>query len=245
MAARRATSPNHGGAFRVPHATSESPHQVRPGADLLRARAGSESVSGACETIEAGRPRTAYGRLLGPGTTVAARASDPRLLEENRSRGSGPCREHVRMLRYSTGSSCSGKTTLALAAARRIPCPAIDDVDEPGAPPEARREHWIQHALECQRRGTDLLLAGQAPLGEILAAPSAPRLHQHVKVTPAATAPHRTGPDDVLSHQRFRWSGTGVAFFADTTATPRAATLDAPHATVVTACDAPSWFLGP
>ena len=35
----------------------------------------------------------------------------------DRSRGSGPRREHVRMLLYSTGSSCPGKTTLALAAA--------------------------------------------------------------------------------------------------------------------------------
>src|ERR671938_1102039 len=35
---------------------------------------------------------------------------------------------------------------------------------------------WIAKALECQRRGIDLLLAGQAPFGELLAAPGAPEL---------------------------------------------------------------------
>jgi hypothetical protein len=80
------------------------------------------------------------------------------------------------MLLYLTGSSCSGKTTLAFAAARRVPGLAVHDVDEADAPRSAPSEHWIQRALEYQTRGTDLLLAGQAPLGEILAAPSAPLL---------------------------------------------------------------------
>lgn len=43
----------------------------------------------------------------------------------------------------------------------------------------------------------------------------------HIKVTPAATAPHPRVTPDELSHQLFRWSGTCVVFSADTTATPR------------------------
>jgi hypothetical protein len=80
----------------------------------------------------------------------------------------------MRMLLYLTGSSCSGKTTLAFAAARRFPDLAVHDVDEAGTSHNAPSEHWIQRALEYQLRGIDMLLAGQAPLGEILAAPSAP-----------------------------------------------------------------------
>jgi len=82
----------------------------------------------------------------------------------------------MRMLLYLTGSSCSGKTTLAGAAARRIPGLAVHDVDEASAPRDAPSEYWIQRALEYQRHGTHVLLAGQAPLGEILAASSAPLL---------------------------------------------------------------------
>ena len=37
-------------------------------------------------------------------------------------------------------------------------------------------EQWLRRALEYQSEGTDLLLAGQTPLGELLSAPSAPEL---------------------------------------------------------------------
>lgn len=37
-------------------------------------------------------------------------------------------------------------------------------------------EHWVRRALEYQDDGIDLLLPGQSPLGEVLAAPSAPML---------------------------------------------------------------------
>lgn len=37
-------------------------------------------------------------------------------------------------------------------------------------------EEWVLRALEHQAEGTDLLLAGQTPLGELLATPSASRL---------------------------------------------------------------------
>lgn len=87
------------------------------------------------------------------------------------------------MLLKLTGSSCSGKTTLAYAAADRLAQIAVHDFDELGVPEGADRnwrhrmtEMWVRRALEYQDRGIDLLLSGQSPLGEVLAAPSAPLL---------------------------------------------------------------------
>ncbi|WP_128802552.1 MULTISPECIES: hypothetical protein [unclassified Streptomyces] len=87
------------------------------------------------------------------------------------------------MLLKLTGSSCSGKTTLAYAAAARIGKIAVHDFDEIGVPAGADRhwrhcmtEMWVRRALEYQGRGIDLLLSGQSPLGEVLAAHSAPLL---------------------------------------------------------------------
>ncbi|MFB6847957.1 hypothetical protein ACFCXS_24320 [Streptomyces sp. NPDC056373] len=87
------------------------------------------------------------------------------------------------MLFKLTGSSCSGKTTLALAAAGRLGRIAVHDVDEIGVPEGADQrwrhrmtEMWVRHALDYQERGIDLLLSAQSPLGELLAAPSAPLL---------------------------------------------------------------------
>lgn len=80
------------------------------------------------------------------------------------------------MLVYLTGSSCSGKTTVGSASAGRFPDLAVHDVDECGAPRDAPSEFWVRRALEYQERGTDMLVTGQAPLGELLAAPSAPLL---------------------------------------------------------------------
>jgi hypothetical protein len=60
---------------------------------------------------------------------------------------------------------------------------AIHDFDEIGVPPGAdaawrRRanEDWVRRALDFRAQGMDMLLAGQTPLGELLEAPSAPRL---------------------------------------------------------------------
>ncbi|MFC8800371.1 hypothetical protein ACFT2C_21760, partial [Promicromonospora sp. NPDC057138] len=60
---------------------------------------------------------------------------------------------------------------------------AVHDFDELGVPTGAdlrwrqrTMELWVRRALEYQERGVDLLLAGQSPLGEVLAAPSAPLL---------------------------------------------------------------------
>jgi hypothetical protein len=87
------------------------------------------------------------------------------------------------MLFKLTGSSCSGKTTLAYAAADRLAQIAVHDFDELGVPEGAdlhwrhrMTEMWVRRALEYQERGIDLLLTGQSPLGEVLAVPSAPLL---------------------------------------------------------------------
>jgi hypothetical protein len=87
------------------------------------------------------------------------------------------------MLLKLVGSSCSGKSTLALACTD-IDGLAVHDFDEIGVPGDADRawrqrmtEEWIRRAIGYQERGLDLLLTGQSPLGEVLACPSAPRLN--------------------------------------------------------------------
>lgn len=82
------------------------------------------------------------------------------------------------------GSSASGKSVaLTELRARRVPRLAVHDFDEIGVPADPDRrwrqeanETWLRRALEYQAEGTDVLLAGQTPLGELLATPSAPRL---------------------------------------------------------------------
>jgi hypothetical protein len=87
------------------------------------------------------------------------------------------------MLLKLTGSSCSGKSSLAFSIADRLSGVAVHDFDEVGVPerfPPYWRSHmtefWVCRALEYQDRGIDLLLTGQTPLGELLAVPSAPLL---------------------------------------------------------------------
>ncbi|MGW4731682.1 hypothetical protein ACWEQC_21375 [Streptomyces shenzhenensis] len=60
----------------------------------------------------------------------------------------------------------------------------MHDTDELGVPEGADRhwrhrmiEMWVRRALDYQDLGIDLLLCGQSPLGELLAAPSAPLLN--------------------------------------------------------------------
>jgi hypothetical protein len=87
------------------------------------------------------------------------------------------------MLFVLTGSSCSGKTTIAFPVGERLTRIAVHDFDEVGVPGDADHrwrhrttETWIQRALGYQDHGVDLLLTAQSPLGEILASPSAPLL---------------------------------------------------------------------
>ncbi|MFF5175086.1 hypothetical protein ACFY3U_20945 [Micromonospora sp. NPDC000089] len=86
------------------------------------------------------------------------------------------------MLLTVAGSSCSGKTTAA-AACRDVERLVVHDFDEIGVPSDANpawrqraMQRWLERALELQDQGVDLLLVGQSPLGEVLAAPSAVHL---------------------------------------------------------------------
>jgi hypothetical protein len=87
------------------------------------------------------------------------------------------------MLSVLTGSSGAGKSTLAAAVAARVPDLVVRDTDEYGVPShadtawrQAELERWVQRALAVEASGGDVLLSGQSPLGELLAAPSAPAL---------------------------------------------------------------------
>jgi hypothetical protein len=82
------------------------------------------------------------------------------------------------------GSSAAGKTFVLSELRGRVPDLAIHDFDEIGVPVGAdtawrhrANERWVCRALEYQTEGADLLLAGQTPFGELLAAPSASRLN--------------------------------------------------------------------
>jgi len=81
------------------------------------------------------------------------------------------------------GSSAAGKTVVLDALRGRIADLAVRDFDEIAVPSDAdtawrhrANEQWVRRALDYQAEGTDLLLAGQTPFGELLAAPSASRL---------------------------------------------------------------------
>ena len=81
------------------------------------------------------------------------------------------------------GSSAAGKTFALNELRGRVANLAIHDFDEIGVPSGAdiawrhrADERWVRRALDYQAEGIDLLLAGQTPFGEVLAAPSASRL---------------------------------------------------------------------
>jgi hypothetical protein len=78
------------------------------------------------------------------------------------------------------GSSAAGKTAALDGVRQRMPELAVHDFDELGVPPDAdtawrqrANQGWVGRALDLQARGKDLLLAGQTPLGELLATPAA------------------------------------------------------------------------
>ncbi|MFK4835817.1 hypothetical protein ACI3KY_08820 [Microbacterium sp. ZW T2_14] len=89
------------------------------------------------------------------------------------------------MLLSLTGASGAGKST-ALDAVKavdwpsRLDCVEFDSIGVPADADTAWRhaaiEHWVQRAVAGQRAGHHLLLCGQVPMGELLAAPSADQL---------------------------------------------------------------------
>ena len=84
------------------------------------------------------------------------------------------------MLFLLSGSSGSGKKTLAPLVARRVGRVAMHlERELPAATQQERManmERWVERALALQAEGTDLLLPAQSPLGELLASPRAPEL---------------------------------------------------------------------
>ncbi|MCO5967325.1 hypothetical protein [Actinoallomurus soli] len=138
------------------------------------------------------------------------------------------------MLLKLTGSSCSGKSTLAFSVADRFQRVAVHDFDEIGVPERPDRhwrhrmtELWMRRALEYQDCGIDLLLTGQSPLGEVLAAPSAPLL-DGIAVCLVDVA------DEVRRHRLTardagRWDAAAVDAFLGWAAWHRGHALDPRH----------------
>jgi hypothetical protein len=149
------------------------------------------------------------------------------------------------MLLMLTGSSCSGKSTLAFAVAERFDRLAVRDSDESGVPrtpPPHWRNHnteeWIGRALDYQADAVDLLLTGQAPLGEVLAAPSAPLLNA------IAVCLVDVGDEDrrrrLSERDSDRWSGSDADTFNNWAAWHRGHARDPRHRLdVITANSAP------
>ena len=89
------------------------------------------------------------------------------------------------MLLSVTGASGAGKST-ALAVLtdafewQPVVCAEFDSIGVPPDPDTAWRhaaiEHWVRRAHEEEQAGRHLLLCGQVPVGELLAAPSADSL---------------------------------------------------------------------
>jgi uridine phosphorylase len=111
------------------------------------------------------------------------------------------------MIFFVTGASGSGKTACMPELARRLPEVALHDFDELGVPPGATKvwrqestEAWLRRGIEYAREGRDLVVCGQAVLGEVLACPSAPEA--------GAVAVCLLDCDDVLRIDRLRARGT-------------------------------------
>lgn len=89
------------------------------------------------------------------------------------------------MLLSVTGASGVGKSTVLAALEASdlggdVTCVEFDSVGVPAGADTAWRhgaiEHWVRFAVEEQDAGRHVLLAGQVPPGELLAAPSVDRL---------------------------------------------------------------------
>jgi hypothetical protein len=79
-----------------------------------------------------------------------------------------------------SGAAASGKSTVVKNLSSQIENLVCHDCDERKVKDEYTRcqqlEEWIQLALTHQQEGQDFLLTSHAPLGELLACPSARRL---------------------------------------------------------------------
>jgi len=87
------------------------------------------------------------------------------------------------MLFVLTGSSAAGKSAVLPALAARVESVETHDFDELGVPRGASRqwrqeatEEWTKRVVASHADGRDTLIAGQTPIGEWLAVPSATEL---------------------------------------------------------------------
>lgn len=87
------------------------------------------------------------------------------------------------MLFLISGASGSGKSRVRRDLEAQAPDLLWLDFDDPRIPPDPgkagrqrRLDAWLRVVLEAQARGQSAVLFGQSPLGEVLAAPSAPAL---------------------------------------------------------------------
>jgi len=124
------------------------------------------------------------------------------------------------MLFSLTGASGAGKSTVLAFLARvewgaAIRCVEFDSIGVPSDADTAWRhgaiETWVQSALDAQDAGEHMLLCGQVPMGELLAAPSADRL-EGIAVCMLDCSPEvrserllRRGedPGSIVHHNRF------------------------------------------
>lgn len=124
------------------------------------------------------------------------------------------------MLFSLTGASGAGKSA-ALAYLRgvdwaaEVECVEFDSIGVPDGADAAWRheaiETWVQRALQIEARGGHMLLCGQVPMGELLAAPSAERLEGVVVCVLHCSPDVRTerllrrgeDPAAIVHHNRF------------------------------------------
>ncbi|WP_194420895.1 hypothetical protein [Microbacterium abyssi] len=124
------------------------------------------------------------------------------------------------MLLSVTGASGVGKSTVLAALEESdhgpdVTCVEFDSIGVPDGADTAWRhgaiEHWVRFAIEEQDAGRHVLLAGQVPPGELLAAPSADRLdaiavcvlHSSPEVQEARLIGRGEPADSLVHHLRF------------------------------------------
>lgn len=145
------------------------------------------------------------------------------------------------MLFSLTGASGAGKSTVLAHLQHAswgapVRCVEFDSIGVPDGADTAWRhgaiEHWVQQALAAEAEGAHMLLCGQVPMGELLAAPSADRLtgiavcllHCSPEVRGERLLHRGEHPEAIVHHNRF-----GEWF--------RAHTLDPAHAPEVIRVD--------
>lgn len=124
------------------------------------------------------------------------------------------------MLFSLTGASGAGKSTVLahLAGTDWGASVRLVEFDSIGVPADADTawrhgaiETWVQRALDAQDAGEHMLLCGQVPMGELLAAPSADRLDGVAVCLLDCTPEARTerllrrgeDPGSIVHHNRF------------------------------------------